>query len=454
MQVQALIGWATLALVLLSALPLGGNRPIVWILLAFCILALFVMHLALSVLRPQAEVLSRAAPIALLYVAVVAWGLAQVALPVPEALAHPVWAAAPDGSAGRIGADPGQGGHMTLRLATYGMIAWIMAASALDSERAWNYFKLIALFSTLLAVYGLWAKFAGQEGAFGYDRPVPSYVTATFVNRNSYAFYATMGFVVNLSVYLHLLGRRAAQEDGRAQLRDFLETFFSGAWLFAFGVLLCAAALALTQSRAGAGAGAAGLAVLLLAMASRSRTGLIALLSFPVLIAGFVAVVLGTGTFERFLDADIGGRLAVYGAIVEHIPDRPWLGQGIGAFHDTFRAYLPLEAAIGEWNRAHNTYLENVYELGIPAAAALYFVLAAIAVRLVIGVATRKSDIGLPAAALAAMTAGALHSAVEFPLQIPACAALFAAILGIGWVQSFPRQARASMTRREAENDI
>jgi hypothetical protein len=52
------------------------------------------------------------------------------------------------------------------------------------------------------------------------------------------------------------------------------------------------------------------------------------------------------------------------------------------------------------------------------------------------------------------MVTGAAHATVDFSLQMPAIAALFAAILGIGWSQSFAREARASMTRREARNDI
>jgi len=451
---QAAIGWATLALVLLSVLPFGGNEPIVWTMMAVFMLALFALQAALLFARPAAVALERTGPVALLYGAVVVWALVQVSVPVREAFAHPVWARAPEGASPRIGADPGQGAHMALRLATYGMIAWAMAAASLKAARAWAYLRAIALFSTALAVYGIAAGLTGVNPVLGEAAGRGGQFTATFVNRNSYATYAAFGMLANIACYLHMAGRGGGGERRRA-LRAFLENFFGGAWAFALGALLCGAAVAMTESRGGGGAAALGLVALLVAYGARRRAGQAALWGVLVAILAFVAVVLGSGTLDRLLADDAAGaRPPVYAAILEHLSDRPWLGQGAGAFHDTFRAHLPLEAATAEWDMAHNSYLENAWELGLPAAALLYLALGLVLARLVRGLAVRKTDTGLPAVALAVMVTGAAHATVDFSLQMPACAALFAAILGIGWAQSFPRQERASMTRAEAVNDI
>ena len=158
------------------------------------------------------------------------------------------------------------------------------------------------------------------------------------------------------------------------------------------------------------------------------------------LTIGFVALTSATGLTERLLTTDAeDGRFVVYPAIVEGIQDRPWLGHGLGAFHEAFRPYTPFEAAFGEWVRAHSSYLENAFELGLPAAGALYLALALIAWRIRRGTILRREGRAFPAFALACIAAGAFHSIFDFSLQMPAAAALFAAILGLGWAQSFTR---------------
>jgi len=449
---QGAVGWAMLAVVLPSSLILGANRPVLWIFLSVAVLVLFSMHTLLALLRPHAPALSKALPLLAVYAAVLIWGLAQALLPVSGALAHPAWApvaeiVGPGGAVARMSGDPVQGGHYVLRLAAYGAIFWVMAASALRTKRAWLYLKAVALFSSALAAYGLVAVTLGIEGAIGYDRPVPGYVTATFTNRNSYAFYGAMGLIVNLAIFLHMLARYTPADSGREAARTFLEVFFSGAWIYGVGIVLCGVAVMLTQSRAGAAAAAIGVLVFLVARGWRRPRSLIPLLLIPLPLLAYVALSFGGATLARFGEMDLGGRIAVYSAIVENLGERLWLGHGLGAFHDTFRPYLPLEVATAEWNVAHNSYLENLWELGLVAALAFYGVLLAVVWRLGTGTVVRRQNASIPAMALGVIAAGAVHSTVEFPLQIPACAALFAALIGIGWVQSFGQSDRSTPAR-------
>jgi len=170
---------------------------------------------------------------------------------------------------------------------------------------------------------------------------------------------------------------------------------------------------------------------------------------------GFILLTTTSGLMDRLLTTDTEEmRFTIYPEVWKGALERPLLGHGAGAFHDTFRARVPEGAGFAEWDMAHNSYLENAYEFGLPAAAAFYLALGLIGLRLGHGVRERKRDVDLPAFALGCFAAGAFHAAFDFSLQMPATAALFAAILGIGWAQSFAREARASMTRREARNDI
>ena len=69
-------------------------------------------------------------------------------------------------------------------------------------------------------------------------------------------------------------------------------------------------------------------------------------------------------------------RIVVFGDVNRAIADNPGLGFGYGTFADSFRLYRS-DAITGYLDRAHNSYLENIFELGWPAALALFEVIPA-----------------------------------------------------------------------------
>lgn len=477
-RLQATLGWLALALVLLSVLPRGGDLPIAWTLLAFGVTGLFGLHVVLSVFRPAAGAVSRAVWPALLFGGAVTWGLLQVLVPVPGALAHPVWAVAPPDAVGRIGADPGQGAHIVMRLASYAMIAWLFVASALNEVRAWAYLKAIAIFSALIAVYALWAMAGASNPLSGVVRFGPDYTTGPFVSRNAYACYAAFGLFANIAVYLHLSGRGPGAGGNRhAALRAWLETFIRGAWIYLVGAGLCGAALVLTQSRAGVTAALIGLIVFAGCMLRRQRRAQAAVWLALLGLLAYVGVTYGAGTLDRLMAFESGGgRFEIYTRMLPVIAERPLLGHGAGAFPETFRAHVPLALGNDSWAYAHNSYLENAYEFGLPAAAAMYLALALVTLQIALGLrqpapgaeqesaeadlddgqddALPDRDPIVPAMALAVLATAAAHSVIDYPLQLPGAAALFAVLIGIGWAQSFPRDDRRSLLRSEMTNDI
>lgn len=434
---QSVIGWTTLAVVLASALALGANRPVSWTLLSMAVLALFLAQLGLDALRGVPMPARRVWPVALPYLLVLAWGVVQTLPGAPASLAHPAWDLVPD-AAPRLSADPGDGRHIVMRLAAYAMVFWLALRAGSDPVRARRMLAAIGIFSTVLAGYGIVAALSGENIILGED--ANAVVSASFINRNSYATYAIFGALANMAIFLRQM--RGAGWRDRHDMRDFLERFFASGWIFGLGVLLCVSALLLTQSRAGAGAGL--LAGLVFAMSYRRERGsgtavgliLAAIMAFAVfaLSSDLVSRVLTTGAEEM--------RFTIYPVVVSGIMERPWLGHGLGAFHDTFRALLPPQAAAAEWNLAHDSYLENAYELGLPAAALLYGSLIAIAAVIFRGTRVRRRHRSATVVASAALVGAAFHSAFDFSLQMPATAALFAALLGMGWAQAFPRRDR------------
>ncbi|UFX43065.1 hypothetical protein HAP47_0028075 [Bradyrhizobium sp. 41S5] len=67
------------------------------------------------------------------------------------------------------------------------------------------------------------------------------------------------------------------------------------------------------------------------------------------------------------------------------------------------------------------------------------------------GVRTRRRDVIVPLAALCASAAGALHSMIDFSLQITGYAVVIAALLGAGLSQSFRSGKGAGSGRTESD---
>jgi hypothetical protein len=336
-----------------------------------------------------------------------------------------------------ISATPIAGAHGVFRLAAYAMVFWIAVQASINAKRALWFLKAFAIFSTLMGLFGLHAVLSGENLVLG-EQATQS-VSATFINRNSYALYATFGLLANLGVYLYMIrSRDVVLVSRQAAMRGLIERFFSGAWVFLFGSVVCVSALLLTASRAGIASGLLATLVLV-ALLQRNSAGSRAIwVSATVLLGAFVTV-LSENVLARFSGTGAGElRFVIYREMQAHLGDRLMLGHGLSAFQDTFRPHVPFEAASAEWSMAHSSYLENLWEMGLPAALAFYAALVWVAVVILRGAMTRKRNRIYSVVAFACLIAGGLHSLVDFSLQMPATSAMFAFLLGIGWAHAWP----------------
>jgi O-antigen ligase len=112
------------------------------------------------------------------------------------------------------------------------------------------------------------------------------------------------------------------------------------------------------------------------------------------------------------------------------------LGFGYGTFADSFRLYRN-DKLYAHFDKAHNTYLENIFELGWPAAGLLLLCLAWLTLICVRGARDRGRDWVYPATGVAASVLVGIHSFLDFSLQMPAIAITYAAILGVACSQSY-----------------
>ena len=281
---------------------------------------------------------------------------------------------------------------------------------------------------------------------FEYNAGDRCLMGGTFVNSNSFACY--MGMCVVAALALLFGGARKKEhmpygypEEEEVGLIDWLTTsrvvLMSASLLMMGGLLISA-------SRAGVGASLAGLFFLCLLMMrgrwrSRPRLGVAFVLGIVALVV--VGIIAGSGLLTKFAVAsDDASRLRIWSAAIQAIGMSPWLGWGLGGFGDVFALLQPSDS-LQPNDIAHSTPLETVVELGVIAAIpAILVVLLPWAVSLRGALKRRLSRRYLPAAAFSVAAVAILHSLVDFSLQIPAIGFVTAALLGMGWAQSFGRR--------------
>jgi O-antigen ligase len=223
-----------------------------------------------------------------------------------------------------------------------------------------------------------------------------------------------------------------------------LEQFILKAWLPLTTLLLLATALILTHSRGGFLATLLGAVVLLMLLDSRSpsrqRSSRVAVAS-ALAVSTLAFYMTSEVLLDRIDQTDITNeeRVIVFENIQLGITENPLLGFGYGTFADSFRLYDRIESPV-HYDRAHNTWLENLFELGVPAALALFLALGGLAATCLRGVRRRHRDWAFPALGVASSVLVGLHALVDFSLQLPAVAILYACIMGVACAQSFSSQ--------------
>lgn len=444
--------WLTLGTVALAPLPFGSNRPWSWSLLILLAGALLVIwsvdHLRSS--KPLAVAPRRVALPGLLFAATCVYAFVQTLAIFPESVVHPLWslgaAIRPSTGLATISLSPTDTLTALFRTLSYGIFFWLVLQGSRASHRADQAIGAIAIVAGAYSAYGLLVFLTGNEKILWFDKwAYFDAVTSTFVNRNSFATYTGLGLLCAVAYLFRALG--GAQVD-QTSLQRFVGDLLGRMTPWIMGSLasipLNLAAMFLTQSRAGIISSSLALIVFLIGLSlklrARRRTVLfLSALTISAMVYYFV--VSGSGFIDR-LDALIGSdlsnnaRLIVYQATISGILEAPWLGVGYGTYEDFFRSIRSPEMP-ARFIRAHNTYLENALELGIPAAASLVACIALLARRALSGLRRQRSVFVYGWMAFCATLLVGIHALVDFSLQIPAIAITYAAILAVGCSQSW-----------------
>lgn len=435
--------FALYAVAAFAPLPFGANAPVP--LAGFCIV--LAVGLACAPLRPvtvrQGLLL---AAIAMLAVAI---GCVAYAQDAQGWGADTVWAEAArdlDRPLSAIVAVVRRqsvfgAGNVACCLATVSLAILVGA----DRHRARRVLEVVAWSNAAYAALGILNALVDPTVVLWRERG--DYVGAVlgpFINRNTAAVYFACGAILWAALLGELLLDARDGPVGELRRRTFdLATRCLGA-------AICLAATLMTESRAGALLallGLGGIAATLLwpligTIPARIRTGLF-------VAAGGIGVIalFGGTTGQRFQSLGFAdeGRFPVYRATLRLIAEHPWLGTGLGTFAWIYPTYRSPEPGMRNiWDKAHSTPLELAAEMGVPIAVLVSVcALGALAI-LAYGAGTRRRDRVIPLAAAAAFGIVALHSCIDFSLQIPGLAMVAMALLGAGLAQSFATERRPS----------
>lgn len=380
------------------------------------------------------------------------WAIVQVMPSVPANWAHPIWAMASD-ALGKsvppvISLNPWRTEAEVLRLASYGMACWLAFHMARRAETAmllWNAVIIIgaayALYAFLLEIVG-----AQQTGLF-YSVPYRNtLLSGPFMLHNSFATYT--GLVAIAAVAKLFAEGSTAIQVGRGWRRlmhsTVLYCFGSGALVLVAAVLAFAAVVA-SASRAGFAGTMCGLATIALVSLSivrgkASRTwavaGALAAAAPLLFLITLNGGSLGTRINELLAsDASDQIRLSLWAATSRMISDAPFLGLGLGTFEDAYPLYAS-QVYPFVMDKAHCDYLEFAAGLGLPAAIAWWAALLWLVALCLRGIRQRRRNRHYAIAAIGASVLVAVHSSVDFSLQLPAVAFLYATLIGVGVGQS------------------
>jgi O-antigen ligase len=454
--VNHILFFLLLLLVLMAPTPLGSYREWSWTLSAFAVAllcGLWVLNALLASLTHKGGDVTPLNPLlAALFMVAPAWAWMQTATWVPESWKHPLWMLAGDYLGvelpGAIALSADDAFTAIMRLMLYALVFFLALQLGRDRRRARRAMWWILAAGVAYSVYGLlsyWGVLREfmwyQDDAFRRD------VRATFVNRNHFATWVGLSLICAIGIFYDHMFRRPANPMMAMQgMAEQIERFLVRAWLPLSAVILLVSALVSTHSRGGfSGTFAGGLVLLFLIDRKRGRVNNRArVVAGAALAVSAISFYISSEILLQRIDQshiDSEGRTTVYMNVSRGIADNPLLGYGYGSFEDSFRLYRRIEIA-KKVDEAHNTYLENIFELGLPAALCLFGALSGLVLTCLRGVARRRRDWVFPATAVASTVLVGVHALMDFSLQLPAVAMLYALIMGVGCAQSVSSSGR------------
>lgn len=368
----------------------------------------------------------------------------MVPLPLSSSFVNPFWSLVST-TYTPITLNPGQTLLYMGTAASY--VAFAASAVLLSTQNGRGLIKTIAILTTVASFYGIFIFATGNHYVLWLEKT--SYedaLSATFINRNSFATMAGLGILASLGLLLQRIGEISGRLSVRERWHAFWMLVVQQGWPWLLTSLVCFMALVLTNSRAGLAASVVGIVTFLLLLAFMrrpSRWQIMSMVAITATITGLILVTLGSSVGTRLtrVGSDAAVRDTIYTYTHQIIDTNPITGTGLGTFQESFSAvrtpefYVMMRRTI---EHAHNTYLELTSELGYPGIMLLGFSILIAMLACLYGLKTRRRAIAWPALGLSAMVLVGGHALADFSLSVPAVTLTAITMVALALANSTP----------------
>src|SRR5208282_2204749 len=297
----------------------------------------------------------------------------------------------------------------------YGILVFV-AVQLLRADDILRFGKTMALFGSVYTVFAVFQGFTSEGRIYWLIKPRAGSVYGSYVNRNHYA--GLMELLLPIALVLAFSG---LVRGGKRVLLVFAAT------LMAASVFLC-------QSRGGMFAvivETVFLAIFWMRQFSPRKSATV-FVAFCLVTALFLSWIAPQQVGSRITNIDDPARLLIHRDSIRMFTAHPFLGSGFGSFAAAFPRYRVFYDGFFI-NYAHDDYLELLLETGLAGfGVAVWFIVVLYREGLRNLRPAKLSPAALiSTAALSGCTGLLAHSFMDFNLHIPANAALFYVLCAI-----------------------
>lgn len=452
-KIEKIILFGLLLLIFISPLPLGSNRPLPWSVMSLSVGVLLFLWGCIAYFDPKLSRIS----LRKIWFIVIPFLLVMVWIPIQMfvldgTLSHPLWQMTEDilkvKTSPSITIDKYKTLESYMKFLCYGVVFLLSLQVSRSSSNAKILVNSVAIASIFYAIYGIYAFKAGDNKILWFDKiEYFGAVTSTFLNKNSYATYVGIGLITSLGLFLNLVISNKGVFTLKDKIIALINNFEFKRVIFLAFVIVLLATLIMTYSRAGLICSAIAILVFIcifaLSKPAREFRIIFYIVTFILLlIFGFYVFIKGDQLSNRFsvIDEEIKNRSDIYAITINAIKSNPFVGTGLGTYENNFLIYKDARISLYLHKRvdhAHNTYLETMMEIGIPAFSLLFISIFSSLVICARGVLTRQRNTIYPAISVGVSILIWLHALFDFSVEMPAIAVTYAVILGAGLAQSY-----------------
>ena len=442
-----------LLLLVWAPLPFGSNRPWAMGALAAGLCATLLLSWGAMALRGHSPVKR----------CLVAWQPLLALFGFAALVAGQAWVGLSGAQGQGMGSvDPYQTQYFLMCTLAY-VAAFLLVLLHVRTEQRARYFVFTligaVLVQALLAIVLLSAK--ASYSVFFETIVHDNKAKGSYINHNHLAAYLYLGLSLGVGWILgSLTGEGSKAVRAKAHLVALLKFMLSGRMVLRLLLVVLVIALVLTRSRMGNGAFLAGLVAVAAMVWWRlpALRRVVAAVVFSLLVVDVIVIGQWVG-LERvvqrmeataLVEEDKGAEETVEARLqparhtVPMVAQKPWFGYGGGTYYTAFPPFKSGDMLLHllYFDHAHNDYAEIAADVGLVGLLFLMAVALLTAVR-VWTLASLRSTSATRAVAYGvwmALSCVAIHSWVDFNLQIPANALTFTAILALAWAAPWHRQ--------------